>query len=85
MTLIGTPPNLIVSDTLEGAGYEPLAFFSFLPVGLVTLIVGVLYLLPATKMLTAKEKAKDKKSKGKSLKDLVNEYGVTDNLFRVHV
>ena len=30
MTLIGTPPNLIVSDTLESAGYEPLAFFSFL-------------------------------------------------------
>ena len=85
MTLIGTPPNLIVSDTLEGAGYEPLAFFSFLPVGLITLVVGVLYLLPATKMLTAKEKAKDKKNKGKSLKDLVSEYGVTDNLFRVHV
>ena len=85
MTLIGTPPNLIVSDTLEGAGYAPLGFFSFLPVGLVTLVVGILYLLPATKMLTAKDKAKDKKSSGKSLKDLVNEYGVTDNLFRVHV
>ena len=85
MTLIGTPPNLIVSDTLEGAGYAPLAFFSFLPVGLVTLLVGILYLLPATKMLTSKDKAKDKKSSGKSLKDLVKEYGVTDNLFRVHV
>ena len=85
MTLIGTPPNLIVSDTLEGAGFAPLGFFSFLPVGLVTLVVGVLYLLPATKMLTAKDKAKDKKSKGKSLKDLVKEYGVTENLFRVHV
>ena len=37
MTLIGTPPNLIVSDTLESAGYEPLSFFSFLPVGLIIL------------------------------------------------
>ena len=37
MTLIGTPPNLIVSDTLANAGYEPLSFFSFLPVGLVIL------------------------------------------------
>ena len=84
MTLIGTPPNLIVSDTLESAGFEPLGFFTFLPVGLVTLLVGILYLLPATKMLTAKEKAKEKKS-GKSLKELVKEYGVTDNLFRVHI
>ena len=84
MTLIGTPPNLIVSDTLESAGFEPLGFFTFLPVGLVTLLVGILYLLPATKMLTAKEKAMEKKS-GKSLKELVKEYGVTDNLFRVHI
>lgn len=85
MTLIGTPPNLIVSDTLESAGYEPLAFFSFLPVGLVTLVVGILYLLPVTKMLAPKDKAKDKKKTGKSFDELVNEYGVTDNLFRVHI
>ena len=85
MTLIGTPPNLIVSDTLESAGFGSLGFFSFLPVGLVTLVVGILYLLPATRMLAPKEKAKDKKKGGKSLKELVKEYGVTDNLFRVHI
>ena len=85
MTLIGTPPNLIVSDTLANAGFGSLGFFSFLPVGLVTLVVGILYLLPATKMLTPKEKSKEKKKGGKSLKELVNEYGITDNLFRVHI
>ena len=85
MTLIGTPPNLIVSDTLASAGYDSLGFFSFLPVGLVTLVVGILYLLPATKMLAPKEKAKDAKKGGKSLKELVKEYGVTENLFRVHI
>ena len=85
MTLIGTPPNLIVSDTLASAGFEPLGFFSFLPVGLVTLVVGILYLLPATKMLTAKDKVKDGKDSGKSFKELVKEYGVSDNLFRVHI
>lgn len=50
MTLIGTPPNLIISDTLVGAGYEPLGFFSFLPVGLVCVVVGVLVLMPLTKI-----------------------------------
>jgi di/tricarboxylate transporter len=85
MTLIGTPPNLIVSDTLANAGYQPLGFFSFLPVGLVTLVVGILYLLPATKMLTAKEKSKEKSKSGKSLKELVSEYGISANLFRVHI
>ncbi|MBQ3245502.1 MAG: SLC13 family permease [Bacteroidales bacterium] len=85
MTLIGTPPNLIVSDTLQNSGYEPLGFFSFLPVGLLTLVVGVLYLLPATRMLAPKDKSKENRKSGKSLKDLVSEYGVTDNLFRVHI
>ena len=85
MTLIGTPPNLIVSDTLASAGFGSLGFFSFLPVGLVTLGVGILYLLPASKMLTAKDKVKDGKDSGKSFKELVKEYGVSDNLFRVHI
>ena len=86
MTLIGTPPNLIVSDTLQNAGFAPLGFFSFLPVGLITLITGILVLLPLTKIfLSPKDKADDKKKSGKSLKELVNEYGITENLFRVHI
>ena len=86
MTLIGTPPNLIVSDTLATNGYEPLSFFSFMPVGLITLGVGILVLLPLTKMyLVPKDKAKDKKKSRKSLNELVKEYGITDNLFRIQV
>ena len=86
MTLIGTPPNLIVSDTLATNGYERLGFFEFMPVGLITLAVGIVVLLPLTKMfLTPKEKSKDKKANRKSLKELVNEYGITENLFRVQV
>ena len=86
MTLIGTPPNLIVSDTLQNAGFAPLGFFSFLPVGLITLITGILVLLPLTKIfLSPKDKVDDKKKSGKSLKELVNEYGITENLFRVHI
>ena len=85
MTLIGTPPNLIVSDTLVNAGYEPLGFFSFLPVGLVVLGTGILFLLPMTKLLTPKEKQADDKKSGKSFKELVGEYGISSTLFRVHV
>ena len=85
MTLIGTPPNLIVSDTLANAGFEPLGFFSFLPVGLVVLGAGILFLLPMTKLLTPKEKQSNDKKEGKSFKELVSEYGISSTLFRVHV
>ncbi len=86
MTLIGTPPNLIIQDTLTSAGYEPLSFFSFLPVGLVTLTVGIVVLMPLTKIfLTPKEKSREDNTTSKSLHELVQEYGISDNLFRVHI
>ena len=50
-----------------------------------TLLVGILYLLPATRMLAPKDKSKEKDKSGKSLKELVREYGISDNLFRVHI
>ena len=84
MTLIGTPPNLIIQDTLVQAGYPALSFFSFLPVGLVCLAVGILVLLPMSRwFLSPKKKVDEKQEKGKTLKQLVKEYGLTNNLFRL--
>ena len=87
MTLIGTPPNLIIQDALIGAGYEPLSFFSFLPVGLVCLAVGILVLLPATKWFLSGKMADDSRGalRGKSLTQLTREYDLTGNLFRLRV
>ena len=86
MTLIGTPPNLVIQDTLTAAGYEPLSFFSFLPVGLVCLLVGIIVLMPLSKLfLSGRKKREDDAKSGKSLKQLVNEYGLSHNLFRLLV
>lgn len=49
LTLIGTPPNLVIQETLTENGFEPLKFFSFLPVGIVCIIVGIVVLLPLSK------------------------------------
>ncbi len=86
MTLIGTPPNLIIQETLTGAGFEGLSFFSFLPVGLVCVTVGVLVLLPLSKwFLSKKGHAGGSTRTGKSLNQLVKEYGLSSNLFRVRI
>ncbi len=83
MTLIGTPPNLVIEETLVSAGYEPLSFFSFLPVGLVCLATGIIVLMPLSKLFLSK-KSKNKAQKGgKSLQQLVSEYGISNNLFRL--
>ena len=84
MTLIGTPPNLIIQDTLVHAGYPALSFFSFLPVGVVCLAVGILVLIPLSRwFLSPKQKENATQESGKSLKQLVKEYGLTNNLFRL--
>lgn len=87
MTLIGTPPNLVIQNALINAGYPALSFFSFLPVGLICVAVGTLVLLPLTKWFLSKEKNKSNKNQtnNKSLKELVNEYGLSENLFRLKV
>jgi len=43
-TLIGTPPNLLVSMALEDAGFEGFKMFDFLPTGLAVMVVGILYM-----------------------------------------
>ena len=49
MTLIGTPPNLVISEVWEEAGHEPLSFFTFLPGGLICVTAGTLLLIPLSK------------------------------------
>ncbi len=82
LTLIGTPPNLVIQDVLTDAGYEPLSFFSFTPVGLISIVIGIMVLLPLSKFILAKRKNDDKtdKVRAKSLEQLVDEYRLADNL-----
>ena len=43
VTLIGTPPNLVVATVTGGGAWQPLRIFDFGPVGLVVALVGVLF------------------------------------------
>ena len=87
MTLIGTPPNLVINEELIKNGYDGLGFFTFLPVGLICAVVGTILLLPLSKKYLSKPGALTgaSASSGKSLKQLVKEYGISSNLYRVQV
>lgn len=85
LTLIGTPPNLVINEALIEGGYEGLSFFSFLPVGLIVIAIGVVYLLPLSKTLVRKQRAKRDTEADKSLNDLVEEYQLADSLRRYYV
>ena len=82
LTLIGTPPNLVIDEALTEAGYQPLAFFSFFPVGLIVIAIGIIVLMPLSKIFLSKKQNGKKRDKAKSLDDLVDEYQLLDNLHR---
>ncbi len=42
-TLIGTPPNLLVSSALATAGFEPFTLFDYTPMGLIVMVCGITY------------------------------------------
>ncbi|MCT4657165.1 MAG: SLC13 family permease [Cohaesibacter sp.] len=44
ITLIGTPPNIIIASFREKALGEPFAMFDFAPVGIIVSIIGILFI-----------------------------------------
>ena len=80
LTLIGTPPNLVIQEALTENGFEPLKFFSFLPVG----VVGIVVLLPLSKRFLnggkQRQDGETGKKRAKSLDDLMEEYNLKGNL-----
>ena len=82
LTLIGTPPNLVIDEALTDAGFEPLAFFSFFPVGIIVIAIGIIVLMPLSRIFLSKKQNGKGKKKSKSLDDLVDEYRLLDNLHR---
>ena len=82
LTLIGTPPNLVIDEVLTEAGYQSLSFFSFMPVGLIVIAIGIIVLMPLSRVFLSRKQSGKKKTGGKSLDDLVQEYRLLDNLHR---
>ncbi len=55
-TLIGTPPNILVADALDSAGFEPFGLFDYSPVGLTIMGAGFLFLIVAVPRLLPKRR-----------------------------
>ena len=87
LTLIGTPPNLVIQEAIVDAGLEPLSFFSFTPVGVVCIVVGIIVLIPLSKWILSRKKrqAEDEKKSHPSMEELLREYQLEQRLFRVQV
>lgn len=84
-TLISTPPNLVIQEALIEGGYKPLSFFSFAPVGFTAVTVGVGVLFFLSKYLKPKNSESSSQKKGRSLSDLLEDYSLQMEVFKVSV
>ena len=83
MTLIGTPPNLLISESMVLGGYKPFALFDFTPLGGAVMVIGVMFVVVGGRFLLPKISAKH--GKHVSQRSLRALYKLQERTFMVHV
>jgi len=69
MTLIGTPPNLLISESMVLNGYAPFKLFDFTPLGGAVMVIGVVFVaLFGRFLLPARRAERDKRVSQRSLR-----------------
>ena len=90
LTLIGTPPNIVVSNVLRAQGLAPFGFFTFTPVGLLVLAVLIVFmLLVGKKLLPDRQPGGEESYVATELlvgtDEMAAAYGLEKSLFRLRV
>ena len=86
LTLIASPPNLVVSETLAEKGFDELGFFAVTPIGITVAIIGITYLLLVRNFLLPKRGQKKlHKIKQMTPQELIRHYRLKENLYRIKV
>ena len=83
MTLIGTPPNLLISESLVLGGYEPFGLFDFTPLGGAVMVIGVVFVVIGGRFLLPNTTAK--RDKHVSQRSLRSQYKLQERTFVMRV
>ena len=86
MTLVATPPNLVVNSELLREGLHGFSFFSVTPIGLVVLILGIVFMLAMRFPLKTDngDSARDGRKRS-TFRDLIREYHLTGRARRLAI
>nr|WP_284306746.1 SLC13 family permease [Hydrogenophaga electricum] len=86
LTLVGTPPNLVVNSELARAGHAEFGFFDFTPAGLVVLVLGLGYMLLARRWLARRTPAEPAhQRRRRRVRELIHDYELRDRARRLRV
>lgn len=88
LTLVATPPNMIVSSELERHQLNAFSFFSVTPMGLIVLFMGIGYMLIARNWLVSNKDIADSKpeTRGRrTMRDLIRDYKLAGKARRLAI
>lgn len=86
LTLTGTPPNIIVSNTLTQNGFQGFSFFEFSLIGLPLLIILLLYFrYIGYKLLPSNETIDKPINIDSEMHKWIESYKIGDNLYRLRI
>ncbi|EJC1152591.1 SLC13 family permease [Cronobacter sakazakii] len=86
MTLVATPPNLVVNSELLREGHPGFGFFSVTPVGLAILALGILYMLLMRFMLgSGDSREKPQAWNRRTFRDFIRDYHLTGRARRLAI
>ena len=84
MTLVATPPNMVVNSELVREGIGGFGFFAVTPVGLAVLVLGVGYMLVARRWLGNDDGDKTREAwQRRTFRDLIRDYKLTGRARRL--
>ncbi|GJM45387.1 MAG: SLC13 family permease [Gemmatimonadota bacterium] len=85
LTVVGTPPNLLISQFLEGRTGTPFSIFRFTMIGIPLVVAGILYTLTIGRKLLPKRSHEERMRDADLPEDLAVNYGFTRNLSRMRI
>lgn len=85
LTLVATPPNLVVHSELRRAGLGGFDFFAFTPIGLAILALGIGYMLFARRWLRSDDGQSAGDRSRHTLADLARDYRLSERERRLRV
>ncbi|WP_114193117.1 SLC13 family permease [Edaphovirga cremea] len=86
MTLVATPPNMVINSELLRENIPGFGFFGITPIGIVVLLMGVAYMMVARNWLGEDEdKGAKEKWKRRTFRDLIRDYKLTGRARRLAI
>lgn len=85
MTLVATPPNMVIHSELVRHGHGGFSFLAFTPFGLVVLVLGIAYMMVARRWLAGHPEGQGSNEPRHRIQDLVREYRMEGRERRLRV